>query len=78
MTFSYKIQAKTYTWPDVSFYMLDRLHRYMLEHFICSIGYIDRLQVVPNKGIEQACSWASCDTHIRPFSINIYFSIYYL
>ena len=25
---------------------------------------------VPNKGIEQACSWASCDTHIRPFSIN--------
>ena len=33
---------------------------------LCSIGYID----VPNKGIEQACSWASCDTHIRPFSIN--------
>ena len=36
---------------------------------LCSIGYIDHVDV-PNKGIEQACSWASCDTHIRPFSIN--------
>ena len=33
---------------------------------LCSIGYID----VPNKGIEQA----SCDLHISPFSINLYFS----
>ena len=27
---------------------------------LCSIGYID----VPNNGIEQACSLASCDIHI--------------
>ena len=26
-----------------------------------SIGYID----VPNNGIEQACSWASCDIHVH-------------
>ena len=36
-----------------------------------SIGYID----VPIKGIEQVCSWASCDKHISPFSINLYFSL---
>ena len=29
---------------------------------LCSIGYVD----VPNKGIEQVCSWASCDIHISP------------
>ena len=40
---------------------------HMAWHFIlCSIGYID----VPNKGIEQACSWTSCDKHISPFSNN--------
>ena len=33
--------------------------------FLCSIGYID----APNKGIEQACSWASCYIYISPFSI---------
>ena len=38
---------------------------------LCSIGYID----VPNKGIEQACSWASCDIHTSPFSINLHFSL---
>ena len=27
---------------------------------LCSIGYID----APNKGIEQACSWASCNIHL--------------
>ena len=27
---------------------------------LCSIAYID----APNKGIEQACSWRSCDIHI--------------
>ena len=42
-TSSHKIQAKTFTWPKMSF--------------------------APNKGIEQACSWASCDMHISPFSI---------
>ena len=57
MTFSNKIQAKTPTWPDMS--------------FLCSICYID----VPNKGIEQACSWASCDIHISPLSINVHFSL---
>ena len=35
------------------------------------IAYID----APNKGIEQACSWASCDIHISPFSINPYFNL---
>ena len=29
---------------------------------LCSIAYID----APNKGIEQACSWAICDIHISP------------
>ena len=38
---------------------------------LCSIAYID----APNKGIEQACSWASCDIHISPFSINLYFNL---
>ena len=33
--------------------------------FLCSISYID----ASNKGIEQACSWASCDIHVSPFSI---------
>ena len=35
---------------------------------LCSIAYTD----APNKGIEQACSWASCDIHVSPFSINLY------
>ena len=38
---------------------------------LCSIAYIDAL----NKGIEQASSWASCDIHISPFSINLYFNL---
>ena len=38
---------------------------------LCSIGYID----VPNNGIEQVCSRASCDTHISPFGINLHFSL---
>ena len=45
---------------------------HMAWHVIlCSIGYID----VPNKGIEQACSWASLDIHISPFSINLHFTL---
>ena len=40
----------------------------MAWHIISgSIGYIG----VPNKGIEQACSWASCDIQTSPFSINL-------
>ena len=35
---------------------------------LCSIGYID----VPNNGIEQVRSWASCDS---PFSINLHFTV---
>ena len=38
---------------------------------LCSIAYID----APNKGIEQACSWASCDIPISSFTINLYFNI---
>ena len=38
---------------------------------LCSIDYID----APNKGIEQACSRASCDIHISPFSIILHFSL---
>ena len=56
MTFSNKIQAKTFSWPDMSFYAL---------------GYTD----VSNKGIEQACSWATCDIHISPFSIYLHFRL---
>ena len=33
---------------------------------LCSIGYID----VPNNGIEQACSWTSCDTHKKYLVID--------
>ena len=45
---------------------------HMAWHVIlCSIGYID----VPNKGIKQGCSWASCDIHISPFTINLYFNL---
>ena len=39
-----------------SYFMLDRLHRFD----------------VSNKGIEQACSWLSCDIHISPLSINLH------
>ena len=45
---------------------------HMAWHVIlCSIGYIDA--PTQNKGIEQACSRASCDIHINPFSINLHF-----
>ena len=41
---------------------------YMAWHVIlCSIGYID----VPNNGIEQACSWTSCDTHKKYLSYTM-------
>ena len=53
ITFSNKIQAKTFTWPDMS--------------FLCSTANID----APNKGIEQACSWSSCDIHISHL-VSIY------
>ena len=38
---------------------------------LCSMAYID----APNKGIEQACSWASCDIHISHL-VSIYTSTF--
>ena len=44
------------------------ISRWFTLPFTFSIGYID----ASNKGIERACSWASCDIHISPFSINLW------
>ena len=56
-----------FQWQDTS------QNFYMAWHVIlCSICYTD----VPNKGIEQACSWASCDINISPFSTNLYFNLF--
>ena len=52
------------TWLSVTRYNTSQNFHMAWHVILCSIGYID----VPNKGIGQGCSWASCDIHISPFS----------